>query len=85
LEKFFTKKEAVFAGKVPDFVGSAIIDIGVVISKQGQVVVQRSLHGQNQAWWPQFQEVRGYILNKSETPFAHLYSGYYEAELAKKQ
>lgn len=75
--------ERLFGGKAPTDVNSAVRDIGVTISKQGQVVAQKSLKGSNQAWWPQFQPVSGYLLNKSETPFASLNWDYYEA--VKKQ
>lgn len=70
--------ERLFDGKVPASPSSAIVDIGVTISKQGQVVAQKSLKGQTQAWWPQFQQTPGYLLNKSETPFASLNWEYYE-------
>ena len=75
--------ERFFDGKIPSSDSGAINDIGVTISKQGQVVAQKSLKGQTQAWWPQFQQTPGYLLNKSETPFASLNWDYYEA--VKKQ
>lgn len=75
--------ERFFDGKIPSSDSGAIIDIGVTISKQGQVVALKSLKGQTQAWWPQFQQTPGYLLNKSETPFASLNWDYYEA--VKKQ
>lgn len=75
--------ERLFGGKAPSDVNSAVRDIGVTISKQGQVVSQKSLKGSTQAWWPQFQPVSGYLLNKAETPFAPLNWDYYEA--VKKQ
>ena len=75
--------ERLFDGKVPASTSSAIVDIGVTISKQGQGVAQKSLKGQTQAWWPQFQQTPGYLLNKSQTPFASLNWEYYEQE--KKQ
>jgi hypothetical protein len=75
--------ERFFNGKIPSSDSGAIDDIGVTISKQGQVVAQKSLKGQTQAWWPQFQQTPGYLLNKSETPFASLNWDYYEA--VKKQ
>jgi hypothetical protein len=75
--------ERFFDGKIPSSDSGTITDIGVTISKQGQVVAQKSLKGQTQAWWPQFQQTPGYLLNKSETPFASLNWDYYEA--VKKQ
>ena len=74
--------ERLFAGKPPLDINSAVKDIGVTISKQGQVVFQKSLHG-SVGWWPQFQQTSGFLLNKPETPFAPLNWDYYEAE--KKQ
>jgi len=69
--------ERFFDGKPPASV-SAIIDIGVTISRQGQLVAQKSLKGSG-AWWPQYQKTSGYLLNKNETPFAPLNTDYYEA------
>ena len=74
--------ERFFDGKIPASVASAIVDIGVTITRQGQVVAEKSLKGTGQ-WWPQYQQTAGYLLNKTETPFAPLNSDYYEA--VKKQ
>jgi len=74
--------ERLFDGKIPASATSAIVDIGVTITRQGQVVAEKSLKGTGQ-WWPQYQQTAGYLLNKSETPFASLNSDYYEA--VKKQ
>ena len=74
--------ERFFGGKVPSDVNSAVKDIGVTISKSGQVDAQKSLHG-TVGWWPQFQKTSGFLLNKSETPFAALNWDYYET--VKKQ
>lgn len=74
--------ERLFGGKVPSDANSAVKDIGVTISKQGQVIAQKSLHG-TVGWWPQFQQTPGFLLNKPETPFAPLNWDYYEA--VKKQ
>jgi len=70
--------ERFFDGKVPASVSSAITDIGVTISKQGQVVAQKSLNSKSGAWWPQIQQTSGYLLSKPETPFAPLNWDYYE-------
>jgi hypothetical protein len=75
--------ERLFGGKAPTDVNSAIVDIGVTFSKQGQVVAQKSLKSSGGAWWPQFQQVPGYLMNKAETPFAPLNWDYYES--VKKQ
>ena len=74
--------ERFFDGKIPSSTSSAIVDIGVTISHQGQVVASKSLKGAG-AWWPQFQQTSGYLLNKNETPFASLNWDYYE--VVKKQ
>jgi hypothetical protein len=53
-------------------------DVGVTITKQGQLVAEASWKGRGQ-WWSELQQVSGYVLNKSETPFAPLAWDYYEA------
>jgi hypothetical protein len=74
--------ERFFDGKIPSSASSAIVDIGVTISRQGQLVAQKSLKSAG-VWWPQYQKTSGYLLSKNETPFASLNSDYYEA--VKKQ
>jgi len=74
--------ERLFDGKIPSSASSAIVDIGVTISRQGEVVAQKSLKSAG-VWWPQYQKTSGYLLSKNETPFASLNSDYYEA--VKKQ
>lgn len=71
--------ERLFGGKAPTDMNSALTDIGVTFSKQGQVIFQKSLKSAGGAWWPQFQQVPGHLLNKSDTPFAPLNWDYYEA------
>ena len=70
--------ERFFDGKPPASKEIAVIDIGVTITRQGQVVAEKVLKGQG-AWWTQIQQTTGYLLNKNETPFAPLYWDYYEA------
>jgi hypothetical protein len=70
--------ERFFEGKVPTSASSAIKDIGVTITKQGQLVAEGSWKGRGQ-WWSSLQQVTGYVLNKNETPFAPLVWDYYEA------
>ena len=70
--------ERFFDGKAPASKEIAVIDIGVTITRQGQVVAEKVLKGQG-AWWTQIQQTSGYLLNKNETPFAPLYWDYYEA------
>ena len=74
--------ERFFDGKIPTSSSAAVVDIGVTITRQGQLVAQKNLKGTG-AWWPQYQQTPGYLLNKGETPFASLNWDYYEA--VKKQ
>jgi hypothetical protein len=73
--------ERFFDGRMPTSKETAIVDIGVTISKQGQVVASKSFKGSGN-WWSLYKPTDGYLLNKTETPFAPLYWNYYEA--AKK-
>ena len=66
-----------FDGKEPSSPASAIVDIGVTITCKGQIVAEKSFKGTG-AWWPQFQQTGGYLLDKSDTPFAPLNWDYYE-------
>lgn len=70
--------ERFFEGKSPSTAQSAIVDVGVTITQQGQLVAEKSWKGKGQ-WWSSLQQVNGYVLNKSETPFAPLAWDYYEA------
>lgn len=70
--------ERFFGGKVPSNVTATVVDVGVTITKQGQLVAEASWKGRGQ-WWTNYQQVAGYVLNKSETPFAPLAWDYYEA------
>ena len=70
--------ERLFGGKAPTDMNSAFTDIGVTFSKQGQVIFQKSLKSPGGAWWPQFQQTPGLLLNKADTPFAPLNWDYYE-------
>lgn len=74
--------ERFFEGKPPTTASAAVIDVGVTITKQGQLVAEASWKGRGQ-WWSQFQQVPGYVLNKNETPFAPLAWDYYEAIKAR--
>jgi len=70
--------EKLFDGKVPGTPLAAVEEIGVTISKQGQIVAEYSGKYRSQ-WWTQFQQTPGYVLNKNETPFAPLAWDYFEA------
>ena len=74
--------ERFFEGKSPTTASAAVIDVGVTITKQGQLVAEASWKGRGQ-WWSELQQVSGYVLNKSETPFAPLAWDYYEAIKAR--
>jgi len=74
--------ERFFDGKAPTTVSSAIEDVGVTITKQGQLVAEKSWKGKGQ-WWSSLQQVNGYVLNKNESPFAPLAWDYYEAIKAR--
>lgn len=71
--------ERFFDGKPPTNAKQSVLDIGVTISKQGQIVAQSGYQNKTGAWWPQYQQTPGYVLNKNETPFASLAWDYYEA------
>jgi len=78
--------ERFFQGKIPSTARSVVKDIGVTITRQGQLVAQSSWQSdiRNKApWWTTMQPVPGYVLNKSETPFAPLVWDYYEAIKAR--
>ena len=74
--------ERFFAGKIPTTASAAVTDVGVTITKQGQLVAEASWKGRGQ-WWSGSQQVNGYVLNKNETPFAPLAWDYYEAIKAR--
>jgi len=70
--------ERFFGGKIPNTANQTVAGIGVTITKAGQVVAESSTSGKGQ-WWTTYQQTQGYVLNKSETPFAHLAWDYFEA------
>jgi hypothetical protein len=70
--------ERFFEGKAPNSASSGVVDVGVTITQQGQLVAESSWKGKGQ-WWSTLQQVSGYVLNKNETPFAPLAWDYYEA------
>lgn len=74
--------ERFFEGKLPSSASAAVVDVGVTITKQGQLVAESSWKGRGQ-WWSTLQQVNGYVLNKNETPFAPLAWDYYEAIKAR--
>jgi hypothetical protein len=74
--------ERFFEGKIPNNASSAVVDVGVTITQQGQLVAESSWKGKGQ-WWSTLQQVSGYVLNKNETPFAPLAWDYYEAIKAR--
>lgn len=74
--------ERFFNGAVPSSISSAVTAYGATISYKGQVQCEKSINATGQ-WWNQVQQTPGYLLTKSETPFAPLNSDYYEQ--VKKQ
>ena len=74
--------ERFFEGKPPATASAAVNDIGVTITKQGQLVAEGSWKGRGQ-WWSALKQVNGYVLSKNETPFAPLAWDYYEAIKAR--
>jgi hypothetical protein len=74
--------ERFFEGKTPNSASSGVVDVGVTITQQGQLVAESSWKGKGQ-WWSTLQQVSGYVLNKNETPFAPLAWDYYEAIKAR--
>ena len=74
--------ERFFEGKIPTSASAAVTDVGVTITKQGQLVAEASWKGRGQ-WWNALQQVGGYVLNKNDTPFAPLAWDYYEAIKAR--
>ena len=73
--------ERFFDGKIPANAELALVDVGVTITKQGQQVASTSWKSKSGEWWRdrKFQQVPGFVLNKSETPFAPLAWDYFEA------
>jgi len=59
--------------------GNDIMDVGVQLVKQGQVLVTKSFktRGDTQ-WWQNQQQVTGQVLNKNQTPFAPILWDRYE-------
>lgn len=74
--------ERFFDGKIPASASAAVTDVGITITKQGQLVAEASWKGRGQ-WWTSLQQVSGYVLNKAESPFAPLVWDYYEAIKAR--
>lgn len=72
-----------FAGKPPTTLGAAVRDAGAVIKIQGQPKAILSWKGQGRWWEKEGQPTPGFLLNKSETPFAPLAWDYYEAVKAR--
>lgn len=69
-----------FSGKVPSTAKMAVQDVGVTISRQGQLVAAKNFNYKGtEQWWTTLQQTPGFLLNKSETPFAPLFWDYYEA------
>jgi len=72
-----------FEGKPPTTLSAAVRDAGAVIKIQGQPKAILSWKGEGRWWEKEGQPTPGFLLNKSETPFAPLVSDYYEAVKAR--
>jgi hypothetical protein len=77
--------ERLFDAKLPANAEQALVDVGVTITKQGQQVASASWKSKSGEWWPQFQPIPGFVLNKGETPFAPLAWDYFEAIKPKSE
>ncbi len=77
--------ERFFKGKLPNTVTAAVFNVGITITRQGQLVAEGNWKGDDRQkqWWSGFQQTAGYVLNKNETPFAPLVWDYYEAIKAR--
>ncbi len=68
----------IYGGKTPT--RPSADQVTVQISYQGQVLAEESLNASPRSpWWNTLRAESGYLLNLSETPFAPIYSDYYEA------
>ena len=69
-----------FNGKTPSTALTAVQDVGITISRQGQIVASKNWKYKGpEQWWSTLQQTPGFLLNKTETPFAPLFWDYYEA------
>ena len=69
-------------GRKPVSSNVPILQVSVVASKPGTALpisVQHYKPGAQGEWWTNGKQEEGYIVNKSETPFAPLFWDYYEA------
>ena len=73
-----------FGGKTPSSVSQTILDLGVTITANEQLVAIKTLKGSivgDQGWWDtelnSMTSVTGLVLEKEKTPFAHLSWDYY--------
>lgn len=73
--------EKSFNGKTPPAVNSILVDVGVSITRGGDVVAQGSWKSEirnKTPWWQDMPGASGHLLNKNQTPFASLFWDYYE-------
>lgn len=73
-----------FGGKTPSSVSQTILDLGVTITANNQLVAIKTLKGSivgDQGWWDtgldSMTSISGLVLEKEKTPFAHLSWDYY--------
>ncbi len=73
--------EKFFHGKTPTTLNNIVRDIGVTITRGGEVVAQGSWKSDirnKTPWWAAMPATDGFLLNKNQTPFAPLFWDYYE-------
>ena len=69
----------ILSGKQPS--PSDLENVGVSITKPGiaEAISSKSFRQATGEWWAKMKQEEGYVLNKSQTPFAPLSWDYYEA------
>ncbi len=70
--------ERIMEGKA--VTANSIENIGIEVTSQGRLEASKSfIERMRGEWWKTFEQVRGVVVNKNETPFAPLYWDRYEA------
>ena len=67
----------IMEGKV--ITANVIERISVEVSRQGQLLAYGAWKNEKQGWWATLPQKTGFLVNKSQTPFAPLYWDRYEA------
>jgi hypothetical protein len=70
--------ERIMEGKT--VTANSIENIGIEVTSQGRLEASKSFNERMRGeWWKTFQQMRGMVVTKNETPFAPLYWDRYEA------